>query len=252
MKPSWCASLPIVDVPQGSTPKLVTIVLPFYLNPRFLRTQIGWWSTFPAHIREYLRAIVVDDCSPEPAAAVLAAVTAPFPIRVFRIGVDKRWNWIAARNIGAHHAEDGWLLMTDMDHVLPQSTAEALIYGKHDPSNVYGFSRREHTGTSIAPHSASFFMTREMFWEVGGYDERYVGHYGSDGKYRQRLLKTAPVQILKDRLIRHEYEDDSSTSNTTHPRKEAADNEAITRIAASIPPGTPPRVLSFPYEEVLC
>lgn len=248
MKPSWCASLPVLSVPQSDHPKPVTLILPFYQNHQFLRRQIGWWSTYPEHVKAHLNAIIVDDGSPEPAAQVLEAVAHPFPIRLFRISVDVRWNWLAARNIGFHHASDGWCLVTDMDHVLPASTAEALVYGKHDLDKSYAFARIEHSGEKVTPHSASFFMTRQLFWTVGGYDERYSGHYGSDGKYRKRLLAAAPMQVLPDRLVRHEYDGDSST--TAYTRKEVTDNSAIARIAASIPAWTAPRVLSFPYHEV--
>lgn len=247
---SWDAGLPRVDVPQGDQPKAVTIVLPYYENPQFLRTQVGWWSTFPEHLKAHLSAIVVDDGSPEkPAVDVLQGMAQPFPIRLFRIQPDIRWNWLAARNIGTHHAADGWLVLTDMDHMVPQSTASALIYGQHDPLTVYGFSRIEHTGEQVNPHSASFLMTRDVFWRIGGYDERFSGHYGSDGQFRRRVLRKARMQILTDRLVRHEYDGDSST--TTYTRKDKADNDAIAQIAASIPTGAKPKVLSFPYEEVL-
>jgi hypothetical protein len=243
----WSAQFPIVNVPQSAEPKRFTLVLPYYDNPQFLKTQIHWWGTYPPHLRAHLSAIVVDDGSPLPAAPVLEHCAQPFPIRLFRIGVDCRWNWLAARNIGAHEAADGWILLTDMDHMLPASTADALIYGQHDPSVVYAFSRIEHTGEAIAPHSASFFMTKQMFWKIGGYEERFSGFYGTDGRYRKRLVTTAPLMILSDRLVRHEFEGDSSTS--TYGRKQAVDAR-VAKIAAQIPKGAKPRVLSFPYAEV--
>ena len=80
----------------------------------------------------------------------------PFPIRLFRIREDRRWNWLAARNRGAHEAADGWLLMTDMDHVIPEATMAAVVTGAHDPAVIYGFRRRESTGAPLA--SASEFV----------------------------------------------------------------------------------------------
>jgi len=204
--------------------------------------QLSWWWTFPAHLRQHIAAIIVDDGSPEkPAEDVLKGYAQPFPIRLFRIEKDVRWNWLAARNIGAHHAKDGWCVLTDMDHVIPQSTAEALVYGKHDPSKVYAFSRIEHSGEKVNPHSASFLMTRSMFWKIGGYDERYSGFYGTDGMYRKRLAKHATINVLTDRLVRHEYQGDSST--TTYLRKQAEDANKPTFEG-------PPKVLSFTYHEV--
>ncbi len=245
MASQWATSLPVVTVEPAMSPKRFTIILPFYENQAFLTIQIGKWAQWSKDTRQYVSAIVVDDGSPRP-AQVPAVV--PFPIRLFRVGVDVPWNWIAARNIGAHHADEGWLLLTDMDHVLPEATAHALIHGKHNPHLVYAFSRREHTGEPVTPHSASFFMTRETFWRIGGYDEALSGHYGSDGDYRRRAAKTAPFQVLTDELVRWECYGDSSTIR--YHRKLPEDTAAVKRIVSSRGAHWTPKTLSFPYAEV--
>ncbi len=239
----WAKGLPIVRVPQGETAKAVTIVLPYYENSAFFAQQVEGWAALPAEIRAHLSAIIVDDGSPVPA---VLPTEQPFPMRLFRIEQDVRWNWLAARNVGMHHAPEGWCVLTDMDHVLPEATARALIYGQHAPSHVYGFVRLGSTGDKLDPHSASFFMTRRMFWKIGGYDERLSGYYGTDGYFRRRLMKTVAVDILAEPLVRHEYELDSST--TRYKRKQPED-DALHALAASLK-GTPPKVLSFPYREV--
>ena len=240
----WCAGFPVVTVPQSDQPKPVTLILPYYDNPQFLRQQVGWWHTYPAHLRQHLSAIIVDDGSPTtPAEDVLAGQAQPFPLRLFRIVVDVRWNWLAARNIGAHYAPEGWCVLTDIDHVIPASTAAALIYGQHDPKKVYAFSRIEHTGAQANPHSASFLMTRKLFWQIGGYDERLSGFYGTDGTYRRRLAKHAKIEVLTDRLIRHEYQGDSST--TRYLRKQPEDGRKPV-----FPEHSKVKVLSFAYHEV--
>lgn len=223
------------------------MILPYYVNPRFLKAQLGWWGSHPAHLLQHFRVIVVDDGSPtSPAAEVLRGLPLPCPVRCFRIDQDVRWNWLAARNIGAHHASDGWLLLTDMDHVVPSSTLQALVYGQHDPGVTYGFSRIEHTGEALAPHPNSWFMTKARFWQIGGYDEALSGHYGTDGEWRRRLAAAGPMQILTDRLVRYEYQDDSST--TTYLRKQPED-AGVKRIVAQRRAGWRPKVLSFPFHE---
>lgn len=245
----WCAQLPVVTVPRGDAPKRVQLVYPYYENPQFLASQIDGWQQFPDALRESLSAIIVDDGSPTaPAISVLARVAPwPFPLRLFRIEQDVRWNWLAARNRGAHEAHAGWLLLTDMDHVLPVATAEALVYGVHDPGVVYAFSRRESSGAALLPHPNSWFMTRELFWRIGGYDEALSGHYGTDGDYRRRCAQAAPMQVLSDRLVRHEYQGDSST--TRYKRKQPED-AGVRRIIATRSKGWRPLVLSFAAHEV--
>jgi hypothetical protein len=242
----WAARLPVVTVPQAAQPKPVTFVYPYYDNPLFFATQVARWRAYPPNLCAHVSAIVVDDGSSMPAALPPAP---PFPIRLFRIAVDVPWNWLAARNIGAHHAPDGWLLLTDMDHVVPAETLRSLVWGQHDPAVVYAFSRREHTGAAIAPHSASFFLTRRLFWTIGGYDETLSGHYGTDGEFRRRVREYAPIQVLSDALVRHEYVGDSSTSR--YRRKDPQDAVAVKRLIAARGAGWRPKVLSFPYVEVL-
>jgi len=244
----WCAAFPVVHVPVTNAPKPVTLVLPYYENPQFLRTQLAWWATFPAHLRAHFSVILVDDGSPRtPAAQALDGVALPVALRLFRLEVDIRWNWLAARNIGAHHASDGWLLLTDMDHVVPATTLQALVYGTHDARVIYGFSRIEHDGAAVAPHPNSWFMTKQRFWEVGGYDEALSGHYGTDGDWRRRCAAVASLRILEDRLIRHEHVGDSST--TDYLRKQPED-AGVKALVAQRRPGWRPKALSFPFHEV--
>jgi len=247
----WCAGFPEAAIELGTTAKPVTIVLPYYENLDFLRHQLRHWSEFPLSVRPHFSAIIVDDGSPrQPAELVLRDESAPFPVRLFRIDVDVRWNWLAARNVGAHHAPEGWMVCTDMDHVIPHGTAEALVYGIHDPDGIYIFERREHTGCAIHPHPNSWFYTRRTYWRIGGYDERFSGYYGTDGIYRRRCALTAPVRIMDVALERHEFVGDSSTVD--YLRKQPEDAKAR-QILAKLPRNAKPRVLSFPYHEVsLC
>lgn len=244
MASTWSRDLPRVTVAKASVPKRVTFIYPFYCNQHFLEQQVAGWGHYPQELREHITAIVVDDGSPEPATLPVAAV----PIRLFRIHEDRRWNWLAARNIGAHHAPDGWMLLTDMDHVVPADTAHALIWGQHDPAVVYAFARREHSGESVPPHSASFLMTRALFWKIGGYDETLSGHYGTDGDFRRRVAKYAQIKVLPQELVRYEYVGDSSTSR--YQRKLPADAAVVKALVSKRAKDWTPKVLSFPYAEV--
>jgi hypothetical protein len=229
--------------------KPVTLVYAYYRNRDTLRRHVETWHTFPDDLKANLRAIIVDDGSPErPAVEALADLSHPFPIKLFRIEQDVRWNWIGARNVGMKEAREGWHLTSDIDHFVNETLARALIYGEHDPTKVYKFARREHTGEKIKPHSNSYFLTREMYWRIGGHDESFSGFYGSDGDHRRRVERTAPVVMLADELIRYEYVGDSST--VVYERKTPADAAHRARVLAARQPGWKPKVLSFAYHEV--
>jgi hypothetical protein len=239
---------PLWTTMKASLPKKITLVYPYYDNALFLHHQLEGWRALPDHIRDWLRIIIVDDGSPNiQARSVVGSSQWPFDVSVYRIEVDIRWNWLAARNIGMNHAEEGWCVLTDMDHVIPQDTFDRLLYRWYNENIIYRFSRREHTGQLIHPHPNSMFMTKSMFWKIGGYDEALSGHYGTDGDWRRRCAATASVRTLPHELIRHEYQQDSSTTSYLRKQPEDAGKKAI---IAKRGPSWKPRTLSFPYHKV--
>jgi hypothetical protein len=233
---------------EGIAQKDITLVYPYYDNPKFFLYQLQKWETLPTCIKDRLRFVVVDDCSPTtPAFSVVSQRMWTIRLRLFRIEVDIRWNWLGARNIGMQHAATGWCVLTDMDHVVPEETLKSLIRGNHSSKAIYRFSRKESTGEQIHPHPNSMFMTRDMFWKIGGYDERMSGYYGSDGYWRRRCVATAPIYTLRDSLIRHEYQQDSSTIRYLRKQPEDA---RLRPLVKSFKTGSKALVLSFPYREI--
>lgn len=242
-----CDDAPVVSVTMAADYKHVTLIYPYYENPLMLKRQLEHWRSLPVSYRERLSAIIVDDGSPDtPAVQVLADEAMPFPVKLFRIEVDVRWNWIAARNLAMSKAS-GWCILTDIDHMVPEGTIYACLHGDHDPDTIYRFMRKEHTGETIHPHPNSWLMTTDMFWRIGGYDEAFSGHYGTDGEYRRRCVEAAPVRIMCNHLVRYEHVGDSSTVRYLRKQPEDA---AVGRIIAARGPDWKPKTLTFAYHEV--
>lgn len=250
----------------------LTFICAYYLNQGMYREQLAVWNAYPAELRQRFHAIVTDDLSPHSPAR---DVFEPIPIashRLYRAEVHRRWDWLFARNLGVSVARTGWVLLTDIDHVLPEDTLRTLLTASEltgvreltnspkgpvepvrmplDPEYIYRFRRVDAHGrfpwphgslTAYKEHPNSWLMTPAMFEQMGGYDERFSGFYGSDSDFRERCklqpenAATMPAKgviLLDCPLVRYPREVIPDASTTTYQRKESADGVAVPRIRA--------------------
>jgi glycosyltransferase involved in cell wall biosynthesis len=193
----------------------VTVVVCYYRAPIMLRKQLDNWASYSAKAREHFTLIVIDDGSPEPAADVIKPSDG---VQLYRVAVDKPWNRNGARNLGAHVCKTEWLLNLDIDHLLPPSSADALLGTKIDPHHWYRFprwrvGRADETRRKdaipescefgkIRPHIDSHLMTRDLFMR-SPYDEDYSGFLGGGSPFLARMEATAPVKVLPDDVCLH-------------------------------------------------
>jgi hypothetical protein len=240
-----------------------TLILPYYENPGMLAQTYVFYRGLPDRVRALMHMIVVDDGSPKapafapgdvktPSEAVAELGVASF--QLFRIDVDVRWNWLAARNIGVEHAPCDWILMTDVDHIVPEKTAAFIQNGDLDENRVYRFSRVDAPAlTPYKPHPNSWLLTKRRMGKIGGYDERFSGFYGTDGEFRDRVrLHSKEIVMLDEVLVRYPREIVPDASTTQYGRKEKQDHDGVTRIRARIArEGGKPASLSFPYHRVV-
>ncbi len=223
----------------------------YYENSRQLQRQYELLRSMPDYIKAHLRVIVVDDCSEKaPAHKFKMGV----PLEVFRIKPPKvQWNQDAARNIGVANTITPWVLLTDMDHMVPLATWESLICQTYYETQVYKFRRVSAPDMSpYKPHPNSWFMTKAMYDRLGGYDERFAGVYGTDGDFRNRLKEITEITEIEQVLIRVPREVVADASTTQFPRKTPESGDVIKRVKTEREaiPGWRPLTLQFPYERV--
>lgn len=243
-----------------TTPAL-SLVYPFYRNRGMLATQYATWASYPDSLKAILEVVLIDDGSPadEDALGVPRPYGLPL-LRLYRVLEDRPWHQHAARNLGAKEALAGWLFLSDIDHVLPAASLEAIVPRlNHDV--VYTFARLDAPDLRPKlkdgrphPHPNTFLMTKRRYWEVGGYDEDCTG-YGTDGFFRQRLLFAArqPVHLFDVPIVRYSRDVIPDASTRTLERKPGrtskADLRALLRQKAER--GEGPKVLDFAWEQVL-
>lgn len=181
--------------------------MPYYDAPEMLMKQLEYWQQYPEWVAECVRVILVDDGSPTwPAQTVLDAVGGPpFPIELYRIEEDIPWNHGGARNLAFTQMQEGWALLTDIDHVLPLESVCSLLTKQLNVNCIYIPSRYRVLGAldwkEIEPHSDSFILTREMFWKVGGFDESFSGYWnGVSHLFRKHLLSICREVSVLDNI----------------------------------------------------
>jgi hypothetical protein len=231
----------------------LTLCLAYYDNPNMLMLQLERISRLGDDLRADLEVAVCDDGSPRwPATG--AAIGCP--LRIYRIGVDVRWNQDAARNICVHHTQTPWILLTDMDHLPSDAAWKRVLKGKLDGDFSYRFERvtlhPDQSMTPYKPHPNTWLMTRKTWDCTGGYDERFAGFYGTDADFRDRLTGCSMVAMLREPVIRVPRETVPDASTTTYERKSKEDGPAIRsiKVQRDAEVGWRPVTLRFPYELV--
>ncbi len=239
----------------------LSFVIPYFDNPAMLGHQYDVWGSYPEGLKDRIEVVLVDDGSPtDPAANVPRPDGLP-PLRIYRVLIDKPWNQHGARNLGATMADGPWLFLSDMDHVLPAESLERLM-GHRNSGAVYMFRRVDAPNMTLTlrpngkpkPHPNTFAMTKEMYWRIGGYDERFCGIYGTDSLFRRRAEAVAKFRHLDEApIIRYPREVIPDASTRTLARKEgrgAAKRLLLNRIENE---GSADRIetLTFPWERVL-
>lgn len=248
--------------------RALTLVLPFYRNLSMLAEQQRVWMDYPAALRAALHVIVVDDGSPKKQSPGQKQLFARGlgSLRLYRCGVDIRWNWLFARNLGVDQAKTDWVLLTDIDHVLPVETLRRLVEGHLDETAVYRLARVDAPHCwpyAIADcavreskrfHPNTWLLTRAMYDRIGGYDERLSGCYGTDGEFRDRVHAEAKaVVLLPDVLVRYSREvlPDASTTVFTRKGDPTNDDELLRRRQErACITGWRPLRLTFPWKAV--
>jgi len=247
----------------GASPvKRLSIVLPYYKNPKMLAYQYDVWRDYAQ--KDCLEFVVVDDGSPENHAIDVPRPDGLPPLSIYRVTKDIPWNQHGARNLGALVAKGPWLLMTDIDHVMMPDAIDRLIGMKAKRDRVYTFHRLDAPHMTpavrpdgrVKPHVNSFLLTREAYWDVGGYDEDFCGVYGTDGQFRGRMYSRYKQHHLEDLcLVRFGRDVVADADTTTLERgsvesiKKANEERRLWKVAQGRENVV--LTLNFPWERVL-
>ena len=183
----------------------LTIVMMYFETPIMLEKQLDYWCNYPSKVNNFLRVVLVDDGSPDyPAFEVLKHHELPeFPLHLYRAKENIIYNHSGGFNLAYTKVEDGWTLMTDMDHVIPYKSISRLMSKELNPDSVYRFNRKrmvnENEFVTHKRHLDSILLTKAMYWRVGGFNEDFRGYWnGVSYLFRKKLKHIAKIEFLSD------------------------------------------------------
>ena len=165
----------------------LSIVVPVLNSHEVLRRQLLFYASMG--IPKDTELIIVDDGSDPPLEN-----TADIPVTIHRTNDFRPWTWALARNAGARIATGEYLLMYDLDHIVPgyainfirnftgvkvQFVREFGILDENgvltqdrDILEAHGIPKGQ--SLRIGPLPNNFAIRRDVFWELGGYREDLV------------------------------------------------------------------------------
>lgn len=195
----------------------LSIVTSVLNSPEIVRRQILHYERLA--LPSEVEVVFMDDGSDPPLATDSQAV------RIVPTNDKREWTWAVARNAGARIARGEYLLMTDIDYIVPRKaiddalafTGDKMRFKREfgilneqgeftqdrDVLACYGLSqeRMKAKGVRLPPHPNNFVMRRELFLSIGGYVEDRVGRpypQREDGEFKQRWAALAAKGEVKD------------------------------------------------------
>jgi len=182
----------------------ITLLHPYYDHRAMLNYQLAEWNSWSNDNKKYTQIILIDDCSK----------VHPFDpkkhnincnLDVYKIADDILWNVSGARNLGFKLAETSWVIAMDMDLILENKELNKIRkLDFSDKYKIYFPNRKRITGKHEVerkepPHCNSYIINKEIFWEVGGYDEDFAGGWGSeDSFFMDRLAINGIKKVILD------------------------------------------------------
>lgn len=155
----------------------LTIAHPYYNNEALIRRNMTLWSAFPDKLRRVCLFLLIDDGSAIP---LKLKPDVPMNLCIARVTRNIPWNQPGARNLAMSLTPTEWCYIADLDHTLTIKCCNKLLDERLNRDTVYFFKRRTESGEDRGSHISSFCIHKYAYWQAGGFDEDFCGHYGWD------------------------------------------------------------------------
>ncbi len=156
-------------------------------QPLILRRHIQTWREYPDWIKKKLEFILV---YVGPNKDIVSLKPMPdLNISLYLLEKFKPWNY-GAKNLIFHVASNKWVFLSDLDHLIEKEAIVKIAKLEQTKRFFYMFKRYNpelevESQYNQSCHPGTFYMSKKIFWRVGGIEEDLSGYYG----YEDVLLK---------------------------------------------------------------
>jgi len=233
-----------------------TLGYTYYNEPELLRQQLNLWKHYPHQVE----IILVDDGSEEfPAYDIVKDFDYP-NFQLWRVDEDLGFNSHGCRNLIAELADCEMILFSDIDCHFSPETIAFLKRVTFNPEKLYKFAFYSSASFIYTPwpgHPNVFAVSKDKFWEAGGYDESFTGWHHGDREFIDRLEVITEPSKMQEHLgftvVRgaRKCMIDASVDKTTYD-----DIRMTIKIPNAMPPekqliGTVTEKINFQYSRLL-
>ncbi len=238
-----------------SVVRKLSIIMPYFEAPQMLQYQYAYMREYAPELKARLEYVLVDDNS-QKHRATFPMSSFGIAFKMYKMDADIKWGGDSCKNIGVYNATHEWVLTTDIDHIIPEKTIDAILNTHKLSEDVaYRFHRL------MAPemkahvfHPNSWLFHRNLYRTFKGYDERLAGCYSTNSDFTNRVKAYAPIVQLLSHLITIPTTMIPDASMPESFGRKSPENSDMLRFRlearAHEKGGNRARVLSFPYHQV--
>lgn len=244
----------------------MSVIWAVYGQPEIMEKQWESLRRLPPLVKARLELVVVDDHG-RPEATIPDDIVESFPCQLLRVEKDIPWNQMGARNLGMHVCRSRVAVMLDPDMVPNTLTWDRLLNQARllRKGTVVKFSLRYLDGRPEHTSPNTWIITKEDFWEIGGYDEDYAGNKGWSDVQLMHTIQSRLRVVHRKRLQVDYWLDRDGVPNSqvtsldrdvrTNARKHKAKwNEVKRRFGGNWGRWAQkhrPKVLRFPWKRLI-
>ena len=221
----------------------LTLITHVYNAQGPIDRQIERWKRFSPDLLSQLQFLIIDDHSDEP----LKIDPGPLDLRLLRVDDDIDWNMPGCRNLAAIQSRTEWMLYFDADNIGGETAIAKLVGAlpRLDPLRLHVF-RRVENGVDVEPHINTFLITRRGFFQAGGYDEDFCGHYG----YEDVVFRTMWRKYVGSELMFTDIAFEQIGFRTAGLNRDTTHNQALANFKQQIGLPKPRALVRFAWNEV--